>query len=408
MRIAIVSPHAPFEGISHAGGLFLYAYVKELSRDNKIDLICLQSPEERALDAFGSSVDVYFCPPGAEGGSSKLRQRTRTLSGFNIGGPEVDALLSDGQARRLLAAADVVDFQWPEVLRAIPPVRRDRGRKPIVVTCHDVYSQALMRLVRAQRDGPDIEQVPLRRQLFAPLAIYTEAYFLNKSDLVQLYKAEDIKALRHAGLRAATALVQPLVQHSPRALGSPDATTMIFVGAFSRPPNAEGARWFMREVLPLVRRSVPAARLVLAGDHSDRVLAECPAPGAHATAYVADLKDHYDAASIAVAPLFRGAGVKVKVPQALAYGLPVVTTAIGAEGLPAGCPAVVTATAGQMAGAIVELLSAPQRVRQLGEEGRAWATRAYDFSSSMKDVQTRFEDLRRGPVPFSPSLHPAR
>ncbi len=404
MRIAIVSPHAPFEGISHAGGLFLYAYVKELSRDNKIDLICLQRPEERTLDAFASSVDVCFCPPAEVGRTSRLRQRSRTLTGFNIGGPEVEALISHGRARRLLAAADIVDFQWPEMLRAIPPVRRDRHRKPIVVTCHDVYSQALMRLVRAQHDGPDIEHVPLRRRLFAPLAIYTEAYFLNKSSLVQLYKPQDVKALRHAGLRAATAIIEPLVEHSPRALGSPDATTMIFVGAFSRAPNAEGARWFMREVLPLVRRSVPAARLVLAGDHSDRLLAECPAAGAHATAYVADLKDHYDAASIAVAPMFRGAGVKVKVPQALAYGLPVVTTAVGAEGLPAGCPAVVTAGAGQMAQAIVELLSAPQRLRQLGEEGRAWATRAFDFSSSMKDVQTRFEDLRRGSVPLVPAV----
>ena len=60
MHIAIVSPHAPFDGISHAGGLFLYAYVKNLSRENKIDLICVQPPEERTLDAFASTVAVYL------------------------------------------------------------------------------------------------------------------------------------------------------------------------------------------------------------------------------------------------------------------------------------------------------------------------------------------------------------
>jgi glycosyltransferase involved in cell wall biosynthesis len=376
--------------------LFLYAYVKDLSRDNKIDLICVQPPEEKTLDAFASTVAVYFCPPTPTGTTSKLRQRSRTLTGFNIGGPEVEALVSNAAARRLLAAADIVDFQWPELLRAIPPVRRDRRRKPIVATCHDVYSQGLMRLVRAQQDGQaDIEQVPLRRRFFAPLAIYTEAHFLNKCDLVQLYKAQDVKALRHAGLRSSTAIIEPLVEHSPHALGSPDATTVIFVGAFSRGPNAEGARWFIREVWPAVRRSVAGARLVLAGEHSDRLLRQCPAEGAYATAYVADLKSYYNAASIAVAPLLRGAGVKVKVPQALAYGLPVVTTPIGAEGLPAGCPAVVTGNAAEMTAGIIALLDAPERIRQLGEAGRTWAAGAFDFSRSMKDVQSRFEDLKR-------------
>ncbi len=250
-----------------------------------------------------------------------------------------------------------------------------------------------MRLVRAQHSsGPEVEKLPLRRRFFAPLAIYTEAHFLNKCDLVQLYKAEDVKALRHAGLRSSVAIIEPLVEHSPRALGSPEATTVIFVGAFSRGPNAEGARWFISEVWPGVRRSVPRARLVLAGAHSDRLLAQCPAEGAYATAYVADLKGHYDAASIAVAPLFRGAGVKVKVPQALAYGLPVVTTPIGAEGLPPGCPAIVTGNATEMMACIIALLEAPERIRQLGEASRTWAAGAFDFSRSMKDVQSRFED----------------
>ncbi len=136
MHLAIVSPYAPFEGISHAGGLFLYAYVTELARDNKIDLICVQAPEERTLEAFAPTVAVHFCPPTATSTTSRLRQRSRTLTGFNIGGPEVEALISNAAARRLLAAADIVDFQWPELLRASParpsrsPVEADSRHLP--------------------------------------------------------------------------------------------------------------------------------------------------------------------------------------------------------------------------------------------------------------------------------------
>ena len=70
------------------------------------------------------------------------------------------------------------------------------------------------------------------------------------------------------------------------------------------------------------------------------MLGASPAEGVVATGYVADLKTVYSGCTIAVAPLLRGAGVKFKVPQALAYGLPIVTTTVGVEGLPtrlSGC-----------------------------------------------------------------------
>ena len=105
---------------------------------------------------------------------------------------------------------------------------------------------------------------------------------------------------------------------------------------------------------PVVARSVPGATLVLAGG-SESVLAASPTEGVVATGYVADLAAAYAGWTIAVAPLLRGAGVKVKVPQALAYGLPVVTTTVGGEGFPPGCRAVVTDDPREVARAIGDL-----------------------------------------------------
>jgi glycosyltransferase involved in cell wall biosynthesis len=133
----------------------------------------------------------------------------------------------------------------------------------------------------------------------------------------------------------------------------------------------------------------------LAGEQSDEVLSGSPAPGASATGYVDDLKPYYDASTIVVAPLLRGAGLKFKVPQALAYGLPVVTTTVGAEGMPPRCPALITDDPAEMSRSIIELLKAPDKARELGEVGRRWAADVFDFSRSMNEVERRFEELVR-------------
>jgi glycosyltransferase involved in cell wall biosynthesis len=393
MHVAVVCPFPPFEGVPHAGGAFLHAYLTHLSQNHNVDLICTTEPEPRTVITYDGSVGVHFAPPITAGGTSRLRLQARTLTGFNIRAPEVDGLISDPYARRVLATADIVDIQWAELLRALPAVRRDRGRKAIVVTEHDLYARGLVRLARSQSES--VDRIPLRKRVFAPLAIFTETYFLAKCDLVQLFNRDDIALLRRCGLRRPCAVLDPLIDPSPEVLISEHSNSVIFAAAFARGPNAEGATWFLKEVWPRVVRSVPDATVVLAGSGSEEVLAACPSPGASATGYMPDLKAAYADCAVAVAPLLRGAGLKFKVPQALAYGLPIVTTSVGAEGMPPACPAVVANSAPDMAQAVVALLQSADEARELGTQGRAWVARVFDFSRSMEQVERRFEALAR-------------
>lgn len=393
MHIAVVSPYPPFDGVPHAGGAFLHAYVTHFSKNHSIDLICTTYPEPRTASAYDSSVAVHFTPPVMSGGTSRLRQQGRTLTGFNVGAPEVDALTTDRNTRQILATADIVDLQWAELLRALPRLRQDRPRQPIVATEYDLYSRGLVRLAHSQ--SATVDRIPMRKRLFAPLAVFTETYFLAKCDLVQVFNRDEIAILRRCGLRRLCAVLDPLIEQFPAALVSERARRVIFASAFTRGPNIEGAQWFMDSVWPEVVRSVPGAVLVLAGNGSDKVLEGSPAEGVVATGYVADLKTVYSGCTIAVAPLLRGSGVKFKVPQALAYGLPVVTTTVGVEGLPPGCPAIVTDDARETARAVVDLLLSPDKVGQLAEAGRSWVGNLFDFSRCMEEVERRFECLLR-------------
>jgi glycosyltransferase involved in cell wall biosynthesis len=393
VRIAIACPYPPYDGVPFAGGAFLHAYITHLSQNHKVDLVCATEPEPRTVDTYDGWVDVHFARPLTSGGTSRPRQQARTLTGFNVATAQVDGLISDPSARRVLATADIVDIQWAELLRALPLVRRDRGRKPIVVTEHDVYARGIIRLARSRSATAD--QIPFRKRIFAPFAIFTETYFLAKCDLVQLFNRDDIKLLRRCGLRRPFAVLDPLIDWPPEALISEQSRRVIFVAAFTRGPNLEGAAWFLRNVWPCVVRSVPGATVLLAGHGSSEVLTTCPTPGASATGYLPDLRTAYADCAVAVAPLLRGAGLKFKVPQALAYGLPVVTTKVGVEGMPPACPAVVANSAAEMAQAVVALLQSPDKSRKLGAEGREWVAKVFDFSRSMEQVERRFEALTR-------------
>jgi O-antigen biosynthesis protein len=116
----------------------------------------------------------------------------------------------------------------------------------------------------------------------------------------------------------------------------PPGHDLLFVGGFAHPPTEHAALWFAAEVLPLIRRRVADARLVIVGSK--------PSPAVRAMAgrvvsvfadvEPAELARQYRRARVVVAPVRYGAGVKLKVVEALREGTPLVTTPVGAQGLP--------------------------------------------------------------------------
>lgn len=116
----------------------------------------------------------------------------------------------------------------------------------------------------------------------------------------------------------------------------PPNREMLFVAGFGHPPNEDAACWFVEEVFPLIRVAVPGATLSIAGSNPTPRVRALAGNGVTVAANLPDeaLAACYRAARVAVVPLRYGAGVKLKVVEALKEGLPLVTTPIGAQGLP--------------------------------------------------------------------------
>jgi len=121
---------------------------------------------------------------------------------------------------------------------------------------------------------------------------------------------------------------------APRAPGR--ERTILFVGGFAHPPNEEAVLWFVEHVLPLIRACVTGVKLAIVGSNPSQRVRALAGDGISVAANLGDaeLRRCYATMRVAVVPLRYGAGVKLKVVEALREGLPLVTTPIGAQGLP--------------------------------------------------------------------------
>lgn len=109
--------------------------------------------------------------------------------------------------------------------------------------------------------------------------------------------------------------------------------SISFIGSFAHPPNADGLHWYFTEVHPLVREELGDVEVNVYGKNPPESLRVFEGNDVKLCGYAADLADVYNPARLSIAPLRYGAGVKGKVGESLSWGVPIVTTDIGAEGM---------------------------------------------------------------------------
>ena len=138
------------------------------------------------------------------------------------------------------------------------------------------------------------------------------------------------------------------------------ATNILFVGGFGHPPNLDGLKWFLNDVYPIVMAAHPDLKLTVIGSNCPAEVEALDSERIQIRGYVteAELVAAYGQARVSIVPLRYGAGVKGKVIESMKYGVPVLTTHIGAEGLPGDVDAYLTVRDDPVAyaEALIELL----------------------------------------------------
>lgn len=342
------------------------------------------------------------CPVRADHASAVEPLRD---AGIDVRPAQVPARTKWGEAKRLLGATARREpyvlyrrHAWPqmadtwasEITKNRPSVlyldhldgvlyRKSAADIPAVIDLHNVYSL----LVR--RTG-DEQTNPLKR-----LFLHCESKLLDR---VERRAARECSALFSVSVQEADhfrSLGASAVHTIPNGVdcaafadlptGRPGPPVVMLLGTISWGPNASAARFLARDVLPALRKRLPNAVLAIVGrDPPPDLLALHGTPGIEVTGRVPDVKPYLRRASLLAVPLDAGGGTRLKILEAFAAGLPVVSTAIGGEGINAEPGKhFVLAERPAFASAVADLLADHSAATRMAEHARELAREVYDW-----------------------------
>jgi glycosyltransferase involved in cell wall biosynthesis len=181
---------------------------------------------------------------------------------------------------------------------------------------------------------------------------------------------------------------------------SEQPNSLVFTGSMDGLPNEDGVAYFFREILPLIRQQVPDVSVRIVGRNPSAALQSLAARQVHVelTGWVEDVRPSLARGAVCIVPLRIGSGTRLKIFEAMAMGKAVVSTSIGAEGLPVrpGENIVLADDPGAFAQSVGSLLRDAARRREIGRAARklvaenySWARIAEDFAAVLADVAAR-------------------
>jgi GT2 family glycosyltransferase len=255
---------------------------------------------------------------------------TEVLQGMGI-----EVLYGPGQApfetwiKAIGNELDTILVSRPEVAEDLIPSIRRHSPGPIIYYGHDLHFRRMHQQAEITFDD---------RLLHLAEHMRAREYAIWRQADLSLYLSEEEAQI--ASALQPDAKIGSVVPYcfdsfaAPRV--APQRNDIIFVAGFAHPPNQDAALWFVNDILPLIRAEIPSVHLSIIGSNPTAVVRALAGDGVAIFADVTDaeLAAAYDRARVAVVPLRCGAGVKLKVVQALRAGVPLVTTQVGAQGLP--------------------------------------------------------------------------
>ncbi len=232
---------------------------------------------------------------------------------------DIEGLLTAGRFDVAWLSFHHVARQYVPLLRQFSPGTR------VVVDSVDVHWVRELRGAQLTNDAAGIDSAEITRQ--------QERSAYSSADLNVAVTDADAEAIRELAPDVPV-LVVPNIHPTPSGLvDMSSAKDVIFIGNFNHRPNVDAITWFCNECWPHVRLAQPQATLTIVGTDPPPEVTRLSTDQIEVTGWVPEVEPYLRRARVSIAPLRYGAGMKGKVGEALAAGVPVVSTTIGAEGM---------------------------------------------------------------------------
>jgi glycosyltransferase involved in cell wall biosynthesis len=292
-------------------------------------------------------------------------------------------------AQRVLEGTDhdVLQVEYIEMAHLL---RGRLRREPAVYTCHESLALAALRKRQAARG-----LARARAAFAAAQALAYETKLLREYRAIVALSDVDAAFLR---VPADTQLrVMPIGIDLTRREARRDVTlapaTVLFVGYFRHEPNIAAAQWLVREVLPRLRKSVPAARIELIGREPGAAVEALASDAVAVRGFVPDLEQALAAATVVAVPILGGGGIRGKILEAWAARKAVVATPVACEGfaIEPGVHCLVAAGADEFAAALARCIADPATRTALGAAAHDLVNARYSTAATT----ARFTELYR-------------
>lgn len=384
MRIVVIASRYPGYPPLKGDQVRAYHQIRLLSRRHEVTLVCFGG-ERPTQEPAGDSRIEKFCrkvtvvpPPG-------VARWLKVARNLVVGLP-----LQCGYyfSPTMQSAVDqVLEKERPAVVlvqlsRMAQYLRAENGPPAVLDLVDSLALNAVSRSTFSRGPARGLWRVEARRlaafereacSRFAAVTVVSEAdrEYLGAGNVAVNPNGVDLEGI-------------PFAPHTGR-----DATTLLFLGNMGYYANVDAVRFFVRSVLPVIRRRIPSVRFLIVGANPSREVRCLAGPNVVVTGLVESVLPYLSTAGIGVFPIRLGSGMQNKVLEAMAAGLPVVTTSFVLKGVRAAPHehVMVGDTAEQFAACVIELVRSEALRRELAIRARRFVEACYSWEASVGQLE---------------------
>lgn len=340
MKLLICSPFVPYDSVNHAGGQTHNYYVKRIKRDTQIDLHIVtfasrEDTEHIDLTQYGISNsiiisnNIHFFQRLIRKFLSiiyKLNPKI-TYNDFYSAFNKYLLLNKLKEIKNKGYRPDIVELNWTNIILYLPSIKNIFPDAKYYAVEQDVTFQNYERNYLLTTNPL---QHKTEKKIFL-LFKNDELKTLKLFDKIFVFNNKDLKLLTNNGIQESLIkVIIPYFKTISIPLTEDKKNMILFYGAMGRKENYLAAIWFIENVFPLFSDDFV---FVVLGSSPHPDILKYKSDRINITGYQADIQPYFEKALCLVAPLERGAGIKVKVLEALLAGIPVLGTEVASEGI---------------------------------------------------------------------------
>ena len=339
-NVLYIAAAVPYDTVGHGGGQTLNYYIKTMAKQDKVKVRIISFCTAEVMDKldfeqYDIESDIIVRTNDIKNACGNLLSINSKFNPWHKNGN-----IMTWYAKHLLIeklkclkkggyVPDVIIMEWTQIVLLTGEIKKVYPSVPVVASEHDVTFLGKCRISaletnRVKKIYRVIQANNIRRR---------EINALKLCNLVYTHNRKDDELLKQEGIGEDLRRTLVPYFHKSKSERTPHNNDILFYGNMRRQENHQTAVWFIRNVMPLIK-DLPCRFVIIGGNPLDE-LKNMASPKVLVTGFVKEIDRYFAEALCFAAPLVMGAGIKIKVMEALYTGIPVITNEIGIEGIPA-------------------------------------------------------------------------